>query len=43
MITRVVRKTKSLCDLSLENLVEDLCDASGRSRVDLLVLMLACC
>jgi hypothetical protein len=40
MSAREVKKTKSLCDASLENLLEDLCDASGISRVNLLVLML---
>jgi hypothetical protein len=55
MSARRVKNTKTLCDASLENLLEDLCDASlenlleglcnasGRSRVYLLMLMLAYC
>jgi hypothetical protein len=42
MGTSIVKKIESLCDKILENLLEDRCDASGRSKVHFLVLMLAC-
>jgi hypothetical protein len=43
MSAKEVKKTKSLHDSSLKNLIKDSCDASGRSRVDLLVLLLSSC
>jgi len=43
MSARGMKKIESLCDASFVNLLEDLYDASQRSRVDLLALILSCC